>query len=410
MSSYIFSVGKPGHGKKTISAIHNAGYKAGLIMDSNSPCSYADMFDHVVSFDFSSIERSIASTGLSQFDIKGLLCTYENYIIAKAKIGAALSVPSLSLEAAERCTDKSLMRQAFMDYRPSITPNFREVATLDDALQFATQFSYPLMLKPANLVKSLLVLKCENESELIQNYQKMTEEITDLYAKYNIYGRAPKIIIEEFITGDMYSVAAFVDQDGEVFICDDVVALNTAQQIGRSDNYLYRRLLPSSLPEAVQQNMYDIARQGIAALGLTASPAHVELIRDAAGMTRIIEIGARIGGYRPRMYALSYGYDLIAAEIAIAVNEAPQVSGVLSSHTAVYELFPEHSGTLIKINNLPDSDTLAYCSIKANPGDYIGTAADGHKATCVIIVSAPEESLLHALMKNVDAISIEVAS
>ena len=42
---------------------------------------------------------------------------------------------------------------------------------------------FPLMLKPANLAKSLLITKNHNQTELIENYRKTMQRIDVIYQK-----------------------------------------------------------------------------------------------------------------------------------------------------------------------------------------------------------------------------------
>src|SRR5690606_3476259 len=102
---------------------------------------------------------------------------------------------------------------------------------------------------------------------------------------------------------------AFADHEGVPHFCDGIVSLKNAQDIGVDDNYIYSRTLPAQLSDELAKEMYTVADKGIRALKMKSVPAHVELMSGPAGL-KIIEIGARIGGYRPRMYQYSYGIDL----------------------------------------------------------------------------------------------------
>lgn len=407
-TSYVFCVGQPGHGKKIIASIRKSGYKAGLLMDIKKPCKYATEFDRVIKCDFSDMPKNLQVIDSANLSIVGLLCTYENYIVAKSQIAHHLGVPSLSETSAAACTDKVLMRAAFSRYNHSITPEFQEVQHYVEAVNFCSKYGFPVILKPANLVKSLLVLRCDTPEELTRNYKKISNEITGLYRKYSIFNRQPKIIIEEFMQGEMFSVAAFVDKSGEIHFCNDVTRLITAQSIRRSDNYLFCRSLPSGLTDELQAELYRITKAGVQALGMTSSPVHAELIIDSKGRARIVEIGARIGGYRTRMYALSYGVDLTAAEIALAVGERPSLDGALQKYTAVFEIFPKTTGRFRAIQGLPPKTNFYYYSLKVSPGDIAGTASDGYKAACIIIVSTDNKDTYNKTTALVEAIEIEV--
>ena len=407
-TSYIYVVGQPDPNSGVIQAIHTAGYQAGILIDSQLKKKNLDEYDKVIEVDYEQIDNELNRLGSLDLQVAGLLCTYENYIVAKAKLGAFFNVAAPSLESARLATDKSLMRRAFLDEDRSISPDFSTVDTLDQALDFARAHSYPLIIKPTNLVKSLLVLKCDDEQQLIERFTYASETIGQLYEKYKIYDRAPQLIIEEFITGEQYSIAAFVDSNGTPHFCDGIVRLTNAQDIHVDDNYLYSRSLPAHLSDTLTKEMFEVAEKGVRALKMTSVPAHIELMSGPAG-TKIIEIGARIGGYRPRMYKYSYGLDLITQEVNLSLNKQPMLAGSFSSYCAVYELFPETEGVFTHISGNLTVEQLTYYRVTAKEGSLIGPAKNGFKATVIIIVTSNSSEDFKEICQQVETARVEVA-
>lgn len=406
-TSYIYVVGQPDRKSGIVDAIHTAGYKAGILIDTQLKQSGLEAYDRVETVNYDHIDAELTRLSTLDLQIAGLQCTFENYVVAKAKLGEFFNVPTLSLESARLATDKSLMRQAFLEADRSISPDFATVDTLEQALDFANKHSYPFIIKPTNLVKSLLVLKCDDETQLRERFTYANETIVSLYEKYKIYDRSPQLIIEEFITGEQFSIAAFVDHTGTPHFCDGIVSLKNAQDIGVDDNYLFSRSLPAVLPETQVKEMFDVASKGVRALKMTSVPAHIELMSGPAG-TKIIEIGARIGGYRPRMYKNSYGLDLIAQEIKLAIGEIPELNGTFKAFTAVYELFPEREGVFVTIGGNYNPDSFAYFNVTANEGKKIGPAKNGYKATAIIMITSETIEQFEALCKVVEQLNIEV--
>lgn len=406
LEKYIFTVGKPDLGAQSIKRIHALGYKAGLFADTATRIRHQELYDLVIPFDFSNLTQSIALIP-KDITIAGLTCTYENYIPAKATIGEQCNIPTLSMKSAQLCTDKTLMREAFLAYDPTISPQFAPIESYDDAEQFVAQFGYPVIIKPAGLVKSLLVMRCNNDEELKANVEIALKNIGPLYKKYGVFGRTPKLLIEQFMTGQMYSVAGFVDKHGRLFCCDDVVELTTAQQRGVDDNYLFRRVLPSSIADSLKEKLVHVANQGVKALGMSSSPAHIELMVNKDGNAKIIEIGARIGGYRPRMYEMSYGVDLLAAEIMTAAGKTPIVKGAFNAYTAVYELFPTKKAPLKGTFSNELASSFTYFSQKVKPGDIVGPSKDGFKAAAIIIVSETDPEIFHKKCQIAESLTVE---
>ena len=217
--------------------------------------------------------------------------------------------------------------------------------------------------------------------------------------------------------GDLYSVAAFVDKNGNSIICPGIAALTNASESGFDDNFLYRRALPAQINTNLEERLFEVAQRGIRALKLQSSPAHVELMHTVNDEVKIIEIGARIGGYRPRMYGLSYGLDLLEMEVALAVDQPVQVAPVTNAgYTAVYEIFPRTSGTFVSlapqsaVDDLAGQASQSYSfTIKARPGSTCGPAKDGYKAVAIVIVCDPDYHVFQTKCSKVDKIEVVLA-
>lgn len=381
----IFYVGRSYPHRDALLQLKARGYNLGIFHDKSLTLKNEDIFDHIVALDFSSEDNFRQSldrtTNLPKID--GLLCSHENYIVFKAIAAEKLGLLSLSVESARACTDKYAMRSRFLDYNPEITPKFTFVESEQQLLAFAEQTGYPLILKPTNLVKSLLVTKCSNKDELLNAYRTTVTQIDGIYKKYGVTHRKPGLILEKFIEGRMCSVAAFVDQNGTPHFCDGIVDLVTAQNIGYDDNFLHARKLVNDFDPALKEKIFKVARDGIAALDMRTSPAHVEIIYND-NEVQLVEIGARTGGYRPFLYKQSYGIDMLEQEARNAVGEQPLMDGDFVNYSALYELFPRSKSTFVNLEGLKSKTHYSYLHEVAKAGDQVGCAKDGYKSLAII--------------------------
>lgn len=360
---------------------------------------------HFVYLDFSDehavIDSIAAAHAEAPFD--GALTIYEQFVAITSRITEALGLPGLPVEAAAACTNKALMRSLFAKAPKKISPDFTTVKSLTDIEAFAAGHSFPLMLKPANLAKSLLVTKSNSLDELRENYQRITERLEPVYARYAPHNER-LLIIEEFLEGSMHTVCGFIDAEGNTTLLPYVVDCQNGYDIGFDDNFLYGRLLPSEIPEEIQQDCIEVAEAGIKALGMRSSIAHVELMVGRNG-ARIIEIGARIGGYRERMYELSYGIDIYDTLLRTASNRPLNLQSNKSEPCAVLELFPKTPGEFVSVSEeeaLRELPSLNYISIKYKPGQYAGKAANGYKAACIIILHHTDKAVFDKDLKFVN--------
>ncbi len=367
-------------------------------------------FKHRVVCDFSSPKSILDTVDRIKTTFDGVISIYENYALPAALIANHLNLPGMPIKSIEACTDKFLMRQLFAKAPTKISPDFKLVESEKDIINFAKNHRFPLILKPANLAKSLLVTKNHNLEELLNNYQRAVGQIDAIYQKYAPH-RHPKIIIEEFLEGSVHSVDAFIDKDGEVKVLKHIVDYQTGYDIGYNDNFHYSRVLPSKLSNAHQKDLLHCARLGAKALKMKNSPAHIEIIMTKDG-PRIVEIGARNGGYREKMHHLANGIDIQGAALAVAMGKKPNLDSHKEEFCAVLELFPKEPGFYDKIDNqeqLKSLKSLKELRIKVREGDFVGKSSDGYKMCAVIILHHQDrlqfETDLGYVNKNVKVIT-----
>jgi len=367
--------------------LKESGYDYIVLKDVQSAKHPEKKYKRRVLCDFSSRETVIEAVAKIKDQVDGVIATYENYILPAAWVAEYLGRPGLPVAAAEACTDKWLMRQRFAAAPEKISPDFALITNEDELRQFAEQHTFPLIIKPANLMKSLLVTKNHNLDELVANYRRTLEQIGAVYKKY-APNRQPQLLVEEFLEGSIHSVDAFVDADGEPYVLEQVVDYQTGYDIGFDDNFHYSRILPSKLSPEDQAALRHCAAVGIKALGMKSSPAHVEIIMTKDG-PRIVEIGARNGGYRERMHRLANGLDIPAIALQLVFGQKPEIHATKDEPCAVLELFPKTSGTFQGIENedkLRALPSLTYLSIKAKPGQYVGKSSEGYKMCAIVIL------------------------
>jgi hypothetical protein len=160
------------------------------------------------------------------------------------------------------------------------------------------------------------------------------------------------------------------------------------QALGIDDNFVYSRTLPTGLSNPQQQEIYNVAKEGMKALNLVNSPGHVELFYTNDG-PKIIEIGPRIGGYRTRMYRAHTGDELDVTEVQLSQGVIPTFTDGIKKHITVFELFPEKKGLFQTITNeqeLKKLPSLTYYSKKYKAGQECGLTKDGFKAVAIIII------------------------
>ncbi len=321
----------------------------------------------------------------------GLFTTlYENFITPLAWLNEYFKIAgSLTGKTAKDVTDKLSMRKKFADYDSRITPAFKPINNIKDLVKFATVHGFPLMLKPAALDKSRLVTKSQNLAELKKNYRHLIKNISKIYTESGRGKLHPQVIVEKFMRGTQHTVAALIDYQGKIYLEKEIADIVTASDVGIDDGHLFARILPSALTQTDQRKIRKVAKEGVRALGLRASPAHIEIIHTPSG-PQIIEIGARIGGYRIQMYQAHGGTNLAVNEMRIKSGQNPlRKKQTVRPFCATIELFPQNKGLFKEISNLNRLKKLPSfqkISLKAKPGQPVGLARDGFKFAALILL------------------------
>lgn len=396
---------------KNIEYYSRLGYSnLGLFLDINTN-ERVDIegLEKIYKLDMSSKQTVFDSLDQYEFDEKPdvLVTTYENYVLPKAWIGQYFQMSTISEEAALMATDKFLMRQQFQQKFPEITPAFSLINNQEQLISFASNHGFPLILKPANLFKSLLITKNDNLEELLRNFRNTQQEIEEVYRKYEVKNRDERILVEEFLQGSSHSVEVMTDPQGQAYAVDEPADLIFGRDMGVNDNYNFSRILPSAKPDQGKNELIVAAKKAAKALNFTCSPGHVEIVMTENG-AKVIEIGARFGGYRSRMYKLFGDVDIYRAEIMACQGLKPDMKSKKRDYCGVFEIFPDTEGLFVEIKGLNLIENLGsfhYASVKAKPGQKVGLSSQGYKMCAVVILTNHNQE---QFFKDVDVIKKRV--
>lgn len=329
-----------------------------------------------------------------QDKIGAVVCRGEKHIQYLRKLIPHLppDVPVATPEALEKATNKRLMRQAFLQHFPEITPQFVQVhddtaATIE---KVEAALAYPVIVKPANLASSMLIQACHTRAELQAALGSVFALIQDVYKKHDRHG-APQVLVEEYLEGDFYSIDAYATDPGTFYFCPPVGYV-PAKQLGIDDFFLYKRFVPTSLTEQQTAEGNDTVAKAMTALGLTHSSAHVELVLTKNGW-KIIEIGPRLGRFRHLMYKAAYGIDHSMNDLLIHLGKEPVIPKKLLRHCTAYSIYPYTEGTLetiINFDQIANDPATTFVRRFAQPGAPCVYAKNGGAALAEFVIASDD--------------------
>ena len=339
--------------------------------------------------------------------IMAVTCRGEDQIQNFAKI--IPNLPYLKIPTTESLlwsSDKLLMRKRLYNYNKNIAPIHTIVADYEENTinTIAKKIKFPLIVKPTGLASSRLVTMCFDKEDLQKTLKKVFKVINKVYKDVSGNGE-PKVLVEQFMEGSMFSIDAYVDDNGKTYFCP-LVKVITSKEVGGEDFYGYKRITPLKLKSETEEEAQDVANQSIKALGLKNTTAHIEMMRTEEGW-KIIEVGARIGGFRHSLHKLTFGIDHHMNDILIRLGRKPIIPKKLKGYAIAMQFFAQKEGTLSKIHGLRKTNKLPSISkLTANkkPNDKCTFARNGGTSVINVTLFNKDRSQLLADVRKMEKV------
>ncbi|MBX2866647.1 ATP-grasp domain-containing protein [Candidatus Kaiserbacteria bacterium] len=362
-------------------------------------------FDILIEVDFSKPHKIASALLPYQDELRAITCRTESHM---AKFAAVLPhVPYLrtpSTESIEWASDKLKMRKRFALYDKSITPKYTAVKenSKKERKRIIEKIGFPMVVKPANLAQSLLVSICYHEEELDKALRSSFRKIKKIYGE-NGRTELPTLMAEEYMEGTMYSVDAYVNSRGTVYFCP-LVRTKTGKEIGHDDFYGYLQMTPTVLKKNTVEKAREVAEKGVHALGLRNTTAHIELMKLEDDW-KIVEIGARVGGFRPKLHQLSCDIDHSLNDVLIRLPKKPVIPKKCKGYAAAMKWYPKKEGVLTKlqgIKKIQELKSFVEISEIKKLGDRCRFAKNGGKAVFKMVLYNKDRAKLLADIRRIE--------
>ncbi len=265
--------------------------------------------DMAVVIDVKDIPRTVALAKKQRID--GVLCiAVEAAVKTVAAVASEMGLPGLSPEAAEKATNKGLMRK-FWALEGVPSPSSFGCRSLQDAQHASSDVGLPVVVKPADNAGSRGVSFVDRPEDLPQAYKKALS-----------CSESGLVLIEAFMAGVEMSVEAF-SYKGKIHI----LALSDKMRTSPPSLLDMTVLFPSSQPAHVQRGVERIAEAAIVALGIDMSPVHAEVMVTPRG-PMMVELAARGPGFKvfTDMIPWVTGVDVVRELIKVSLGEEPDFS------------------------------------------------------------------------------------
>lgn len=363
-----------------------------------------------VSVDFSKPEKLMAALLPYEGQLLAITCRSEQYLGRFAEVIPHVPyLPTPTPESLRWANDKYQMRKRLKTYNADITPDFTLVTenTKKERQRIAEKIGFPMIIKPTNLAGSLFVATCYHEEELEKTLRTSFRKLRKAYQADNRLEK-PQVIAEQFMNGDMYSVDSYVNARGEVTHCP-LVDVVTGKKIGHDDFFSHTQITPTNLKPATVERAEAVATQAIHALGLRNVTTHTELMK-LDDEWKVIEIGARMGGFRHLLHKLSCNIDHAKNDIANRVPRKITLPKKCQGFACAMKWFAEKEGKITEMKGVKKIEQFeSFNSIEVNKkiGDKAIFARNGGRSIFNLFLYNEDLSKLLADIRRVEQ-SVEV--
>ncbi|MFE6363807.1 ATP-grasp domain-containing protein [Streptomyces sp. NPDC057806] len=321
-----------------------------------------------------------------RYDLAGVFTWTEWYLVPVARLARQLGLPTTMPEAMQACRNKATSRTLFARHGVPSAASV-SVRTRAEAQAAAERIGYPVVLKPAAHAASIGVIRADTPEQLTAAF-----EFADQAAGLGL--ESTSVLVEEYLDGPEVS-AECVTYGGET----TVVAVT--RKTVSAPPYFEELAHSVDATDPLLDVVAPAARAAIHALGITDGFSHVEM-RLVDGRPRLVEVNGRIAGDMiGHLVQLATGIDLPRAAADIACGRAPDLNPTRSSAAAIQLLYPDTSGTLLRLGFDGVSPRwLERVHFQHQVGDQLLLPADGGNMFTArigyLITTAPTADLAQA--------------
>jgi len=211
-----------------------------------------------------------------------LFGAYEQLQVPLAETRARLGIEGMSVEVTHNFRDKARMKQLLRDAGVPCARH-RLLSSEADALAFAEEVGYPLVLKPVAGAGAVATYRADDARGLAEALVSVQP------------GPAHPVLAEEFMIGDEHSLET-VSIDGRPVWHSLTHYYPNPLEVVRNPWIQWCVLLPREVDEVHYDDIRSIGARALTALGMTTGLTHMEWFRRKDGSVAVSEVAARPPG------------------------------------------------------------------------------------------------------------------
>ena len=325
-------------------------------------------------------------------------CVDQANLVAAYAMEGLGKKPPYSYAIADAITNKGNMKRIMLD---NGIPTAKYLYVEDGQTPDISDFTFPIMVKPADACGAAGVKKCET-----------LEQFEEFFPFAVASSRNRRAVVEEYVSGVEVSAYCFVSKG-------KAIMLATAERLSVIDGdqsviKCYGTIMPSSVGNSALRIIEGAATDIAKAYQLDNTPLHVQALVDGERVN-IIEFAPRVGG------GLSYltiknrtGFDIISASVDSWEGKEVPVSVRENSLLQVVHLIYAKPGVFSRIEGVErirTSGTVDALFEYKTSGMTLGaaTASAGRAGACVISGSTTSEikEKAHKVFEEISVVGMD---
>ena len=331
-------------------------------------------------------------------------CDYSQFV--QAVISEKMGLPGPSVHSAQIGNNKVLQRQLAQKHNIT-SPDFSCCWSVEEALNAAERFGYPVMVKPP-----------DNRGSFGVNRADTPEDVRECFYDALVQSHSRSVLVERFIKGRHITVDGYVFQDHG----PKALALATKDKLKEKNSIIDGEITyPGELDEKIylkaQRTLENIATK----FGFSFGFLHGEFIVTPEGDVYLTEIANRGGGVFtseiivPNVSGIDvksiYLNDCLGQSL---VNVSYDLSKIERVPTLLkFFAFSDAQQGIVKkiqgVDKLSSRDDVLKIKMLIHPGDVIGDISSGADRHGMIIVTGDNlDDVREGLKSAIDMIEVTI--
>lgn len=380
------------------------------VMGPTMACDVApELLDHYEPVDLHDADAVVAAARALHrvHPIDGVVCYDDEAVAVVARIAADLGLPGHPVEAADAARDKVWMKQRLTAADVPIAP-YLLARDEDDAVRWANQTGYPVVVKPVRGSASQGVIRADSEADLRTAYQWL-QRIVRRYG-LDTGGRSEREqLVEQYLDGGEASVELLVRDGTPHVLC--LFEKPRPLHGPYFEETIY--VTPGQLPDEQRRRAEALAVRAARALGLRNGFAHCEIRLSSTGVF-VLEVAARvIGGACSRVLGYAIGEDIHACIVRVALGDVFPIPRQQPVAVGAMMLPITGEGRLVAVRGLEQAgqvDAITDVMVCGTPGEVIVSFPEqGCYIGFLTARAATSAAVTAALSEAAERIQLELA-